>query len=41
MGLLRQITRTPDRLRFGIWPRTHYGYGVNFAASCKLGLQEK
>lgn len=32
----------PDRVRFGIWPRPHYAYGVNFAADLakKLGLRE-
>ncbi len=32
----------PDRVRFGIWPRPHYAYGVNFAADLanNLGLRE-
>jgi hypothetical protein len=34
------IGKVPDRVRFGIWERPHYAYGVNFAADMakKLGL---
>jgi hypothetical protein len=42
-GLWRRypVGSVPDRVRFGIWDRPHYAYGVNFAANLakNLGLK--